>query len=180
VDLESVKIGLYRRLPWALQVRAVRHTTPNFSVGTLALLTVDGTQLLLVRPTYRPGWLPPGGLLRRGETAVHGLQRELHEELGLVVQVAEPHRAFLDVRRQAVTFLSVAVLPSTALPRITTRELKDVRWFDVDDLPPLPSDFSEGLPPEDLAAVRAVGGQSSQAAAPAAVSPARVIGVAPR
>lgn len=157
--LERVKIGIYRLLPKALQVRAVRYTTPNFSLGTLALLTVDGTQLLLVRPSYRSGWLPPGGLLQRGETAEQALRRELLEELKLTVQVAEPHRIHLDARRQVVTFLSVAVLPSMTLPRITTSELKEVRWFPVEDLPSLPGDFSEGLPPEDLAAIRAVARQ---------------------
>jgi 8-oxo-dGTP diphosphatase len=46
----------------------------------------DGKVLLGQRPEGKPwsGWWEfPGGKIERGETAVHALQRELHEELGI-------------------------------------------------------------------------------------------------
>lgn len=155
MDLEAVKIAVYRRLPPALQQQAIRRGTPNYSLGSMSLLTDDGSRLLLVRPTYRAGWLPPGGFLGRGEDSVTALERELQEELGLHMTVAPPHRVFLDAERQTVTFVSVGVVPAGQSPRLCGPELSDLRWFDLDDLPAFPKDFHEGVTEEDLKAVRA-------------------------
>lgn len=155
--LEAVKVALYKRLPRTLQLRAVRWATPNFTVGAIGLITDDGQRLLLVRPTYRHGWLPPGGFLGRGETPVEALQREIQEEIGVQMTFAEPHRVFFDVRKQGVTFVSVGVLPRGAAPRVQSPELAEVGWHAIDHLPDLPNDFYEGLPQEDLDAVRRAG-----------------------
>jgi 8-oxo-dGTP diphosphatase len=40
-------------------------------------------QLLLVKPTYKPGWEIPGGYLHPGETPSEGAAREVKEELGI-------------------------------------------------------------------------------------------------
>ena len=42
-----------------------------------------GSELLLVRPSYRFGWHLPGGSLRRSETPETAARRELAEEIGL-------------------------------------------------------------------------------------------------
>jgi len=48
-----------------------------------ALIEIDG-KVLLVRHSYMPGWLLPGGGVGRGEPAEHAILRELTEEIGLV------------------------------------------------------------------------------------------------
>jgi 8-oxo-dGTP pyrophosphatase MutT (NUDIX family) len=40
-------------------------------------------RVLLVRPSYRPGWDIPGGYLRPGETPTEAAAREVSEELGI-------------------------------------------------------------------------------------------------
>jgi ADP-ribose pyrophosphatase YjhB (NUDIX family) len=47
------------------------------------LVERDG-RVVLVRHSYMPGWLLPGGGVRRGEPAEQAVMRELKEEIGLV------------------------------------------------------------------------------------------------
>jgi ADP-ribose pyrophosphatase YjhB (NUDIX family) len=155
--IETVQLAIYRLLPRRLQVLGARIATPNFTVGTIGLITRDGTDLLLVRPSYRRGWLPPGGFIGKGEEPQATLRREIEEELGVAMDFEPPHRVAFDVRRQGVTFVSVGLAPAGAEFAVRTRELKAQQWFPLDDLPPMPNDFFEGLPEDDLEAIRAIG-----------------------
>ena len=163
--LEELRIAAYGRLPRPVQVRAVRWGTPNFTVGTVALLTRTGADLLWGRPSYRRGGGPRGGLVGRGETPTAGLARELAEELGVQVQLAPAHRVALEPRRQMVTFVCAGRLPADAEPVPCSPEVLEVRWFPLDRLPPLPADFHEGVLPEDLEAVRRAGASSPEGVA---------------
>ncbi|MFN7982505.1 MAG: NUDIX hydrolase [Vicinamibacterales bacterium] len=49
------------------------------------ILFDDRHQLLVVTPTYRAGWLLPGGIVEDAETPLDAAQREVAEELGVVV-----------------------------------------------------------------------------------------------
>lgn len=160
MGLEQLRIAVYRRLPKPLQVRAVRWGTPNVTVGTVAFVTRTGGELLLVRPAYRKGWVPPGGLARRGETPEACLARELVEELGIEVRLAAPHRVAYAVTEQVVTFVCAGVPVGDAEPRPCSPEVLEARWFPVDALPPQPTDFHEGILPADLRAARRVAGSA--------------------
>lgn len=58
-------------------------------VGSAAgALFVDGQgRVLLVEPTYKPGWEIPGGVIEAGETPSAACAREVEEELSLTVHV---------------------------------------------------------------------------------------------
>lgn len=61
--------------------------TPRAATGVLYF---DGSdRVLLVHPTYKPGWDLPGGYLMPGETPTSALRRELLEELGTALPVGE-------------------------------------------------------------------------------------------
>lgn len=51
-----------------------------------AVLTDEDGRVLIVKPTYKPGWNLPGGGVDEGETPRCACRRELHEELGLDVE----------------------------------------------------------------------------------------------
>ena len=58
------------------------------------LLQPDGNFLLTSRPegkVYAGYWEFPGGKLEAGETVAQALQRELHEELGITLEVGDVH-----------------------------------------------------------------------------------------
>jgi len=40
--------------------------------------------LVLVKLRYASGWRPPGGGIKKGETAEHAVLRELTEEIGMI------------------------------------------------------------------------------------------------
>lgn len=52
-----------------------------------ALFHDEQGRVLLVEPTYKPGWEIPGGSIEPGETPTAACAREVQEELGLSVQV---------------------------------------------------------------------------------------------
>ncbi|MGZ6827172.1 MAG: NUDIX hydrolase [Mycobacteriales bacterium] len=158
MDLTPLQVAVYRRLPRRLRGPAVRLATPSFTAGAVALVTLDGTQLLLVRASYRSGWVPPGGFLDRGEHPLQTLRREMEEELGLQLEFAPWHRVAFDAGRRTIGFVSVAVAPSGAEPRPRSAEILEARWWPLDDLPPLSPDYRERLLPEDLDAVRRAAG----------------------
>jgi ADP-ribose pyrophosphatase YjhB (NUDIX family) len=157
VDLTALQVAVYRRLPRRLRRPAVRLATPSFTVGAVALVTMDGSQLLLVRTSYRTGWVPPGGFVDRGEEPLQTLRREMREELGLDLEFAPWHRVSFDTRRRGIGFLSVAVAPPGTVGVPQSPEVLEARWFPLDALPPLSHDYREGLDPADLDAVRSAG-----------------------
>jgi ADP-ribose pyrophosphatase YjhB (NUDIX family) len=155
VDLERVQLAVYRRLPPRLQLKATRIATPNFTVGSLAFLTDDGERVLLVRPSYRRGWLPVGGFVKKGETPGETVEREVREEIGVAAQLQPYHRVAFDLRRQGVTFISVGLLPRDASFTLSP-EVREATWFALDEVPPFPPDYTEGMVEEDFAALRAL------------------------
>jgi ADP-ribose pyrophosphatase YjhB (NUDIX family) len=58
---------------------------PTVIMAAGALITDPGGQVLLVKPNYRDGWALPGGICEQGEAPHEGCDRELLEELGLVI-----------------------------------------------------------------------------------------------
>jgi 8-oxo-dGTP diphosphatase len=51
-----------------------------------ALFFDDEGRILLLQPTYKPGWEIPGGYIEVGETPTQACAREVNEELGLTVE----------------------------------------------------------------------------------------------
>jgi 8-oxo-dGTP diphosphatase len=100
-----------------------------------ALIRNPEGALLIVKPTYRPDWLLPGGIVESGEAPLMSMIREVREEVGIEVQVHS--LLYVDYLQadaelgDALHFLfdcgtvSAAVAESA---RAIDPELSDIRW----------------------------------------------------
>lgn len=120
---------------------ALRHTTVD------AIMIKDGKVLLAKRGTYNGGkpllemgkWSLIGGYLSRDETIEQGLKREVREESGWEVENLQlfhikdnPDRKGSD--RQNVEF--VFIVEAKNKVGESDEEVKELKWFDLDNLPP--------------------------------------------
>ncbi|MGN6242645.1 MAG: NUDIX domain-containing protein [Motilibacteraceae bacterium] len=104
-SLERAGHVIFGRLPTPVRRAAVGLGTPDFTVGAVCLFE-HGDEVLLLRQLHRADWSLPGGLLGRGESSREAVVREVHEELGLRVEVGLPLVTAVDaeVRRVDVVY----------------------------------------------------------------------------
>lgn len=81
----NTKPPLYERDPraWYAQLAEGNATQPRKRVSADAIIRDTQGRLLLVDPTYKPGWDTPGGMAEANEPPHRAVHRELKEELGL-------------------------------------------------------------------------------------------------
>ena len=118
----------------------------------------DDGAILLVRLAYRDGWGLPGGLIKRNEDVADCARREVAEEIGVEVELTSAPAVVVDSRPQRIDVvyrarLAAGVGPDAAVAR--SAEIREVRWFRPDDLPPLQH--------EAIGALRALAGPFPQA-----------------
>lgn len=69
---------------------SIEPSEPVIRIAAAILMAADNG-ILLVRKTGTTAFMQAGGKIEKGETALHALQRELQEELGLNIADDEPH-----------------------------------------------------------------------------------------
>jgi 8-oxo-dGTP diphosphatase len=80
---------LWERDPaaWAAHLADGNATQARKRVSADAIIRDQRGHVLVVRPTYKPGWDLPGGMVEANEPPDRAVQRELREELGLDLAV---------------------------------------------------------------------------------------------
>ena len=111
------------------------------SSGVKCVIT-NRDDVLLVRHTYGPrGWELPGGARKRNEDPVVAATREIHEELGLSVDVWQPLgriEVVIDHHRDHVyAFHAEVISADGGAPDLVLdlAELATAQWFPKQDLP---------------------------------------------
>jgi 8-oxo-dGTP pyrophosphatase MutT (NUDIX family) len=128
--------------------RFLVHTVaPSFTVGAMCMITRSDGARLLVRHSYRKGWGVPGGLLKRGEEAADGAQRECMEEVGLAIVLDLPPTVVVDpdARRVDVIFTARPADGASTDVAACSAELLEARWFLPDEMPTLQHETAKAL-----------------------------------
>ena len=124
--LRKLGYRLYR-----LYLAVVRPIT----VGVRAVLVREG-QILLVRHTYQDHWYLPGGGVKKGETLIEALGRELREEVGACMENVELLGMYSNFYERKSDHVAVFVCTSFELGDTQDGEIEATAFFAPDDLPP--------------------------------------------
>ena len=146
---QTILLAGYKRLPPAARMFLIRRGTPSFHVGAICVVERPDGHMLLVRQSYRgDGWGFPGGLMRRREEPADAARRELHEELGIDVELRGLPVVVIDSaqRRVDVVFNGRLAQGSADLDRHAySPEISEARWFPSDGLPSLLPEATDAL-----------------------------------
>lgn len=131
-------MSAFARLPAPIRRLAVHAGTPSYTVGAVVILRRADGRVLLVEQRHTRAWALPGGLLRRGESPVEGVVREVAEEVGLKLHpdLLPVPLAAVSARARRVDLVFVVDEDRTQSPRAADdAEVTRIGWFALDELP---------------------------------------------
>lgn len=81
--MDTANLRMKKLLPYAEYFQ----TLPRKPIAAGALIFDKQGRLLILKATYRAGWIIPGGIVEEGESPTKACLREIQEELGLNLQL---------------------------------------------------------------------------------------------
>lgn len=116
-------------------------------LATDAIIIQNGKILLVKRNTepFKGMWALPGGRLEDNETLEQCCIREVKEESGLEVEIVRLVGVYSDPSRDPRKVVSATFLCKVKAGNLAPQnsEISDVRWFPLDQLPPLAADHEK-------------------------------------
>jgi ADP-ribose pyrophosphatase YjhB (NUDIX family) len=124
---------VWKMLPRGARLRAVRLTQTTFTVSVGAIVFNKNKEVLLLNHVFRPrsGWGFPGGFLDAGEAAADAIRREIKEETGLELDDLQLRRVLVRGRHLEIIFSARPI----GQARVNSREIYELGWFALNDLP---------------------------------------------
>lgn len=106
----------------------------TFTSSAAGIIVNEDGKVLLANHVLRPasGWGVPGGFLEFGEQAEAAFRREVKEETSIEVYDVKIYRIRTFKRHIEVMFTA----KGTGDAKIGSREIMELAWFGVDELPP--------------------------------------------
>ncbi len=120
--------------------------------GKYRILAVDGVvflndKIILLKrnhPPFEGYWVLPGGIVEQGETVKEAVKREVHEEIGIKVEVNEFIDLYDDPDRDERGNISASYICKRKEGKPTAREeAYEVDCFSLDSLPELGFDHKK-------------------------------------
>jgi ADP-ribose pyrophosphatase YjhB (NUDIX family) len=112
--------------------------TRGQTLGVQGIVIRSGTEVLLVRQSYAPGWQFPGGGVDRSEHLVDALEREILEETGIAIHGAPRlHGIFSNFREFKGDRIAIYIIEhwqQITEPR-SKLEILERRFFSINSLP---------------------------------------------
>lgn len=118
--------------------RPILRWVRGMTMGARTAVIDDAGRFLLVKHTYSPGWIFPGGGIESGESAIDAAIREIREEANVIAQgELQLHGIFSNHAEMRNDHLVFYVLRREfeVLPFKPSLEIADARFFAVADLP---------------------------------------------
>ena len=106
----------------------------RFRIGVFAVIERDG-RYLLARRRDIGWWNLPGGGLEAGETVDEGLAREVHEEVGVEIEIVRLVGVYSKPGKQEVVLTFLCRLRGPQAQPTTSEEVSEVAWFSPEALP---------------------------------------------
>jgi 8-oxo-dGTP pyrophosphatase MutT (NUDIX family) len=118
--------------------------TRGQTLGVQGIVIRSGSEVLLVRQRYSPGWQFPGGGVERSEHLSDALERELLEETGIAIRSAPRLHGifsnFRDFNGDRIVAYVIENWQPIAEPSFKL-EIAEQRFFPINSLP---SDLNDG------------------------------------
>ena len=121
-------------MPKKLRTFIMRRLQVKFTVSAAGIIRNESGEVLLLNHVLRPGsgWGVPGGFLNVFEQPEAAFRREVKEETGIDVTDVKIVRTRTLRRHIEIMFLAKGVGEAT----VKTREITELGWFAVEDMPP--------------------------------------------
>ena len=131
-----LKNGLFS-IASKLVLQPFHRQTRGLTLGTRTAIFDAENRVLLVRHSYSPGWLLPGGGVERGETIFQSARREVREEAAILADEDPVLRGFcMNGTEFPGDHVAILVLRKfSQLPWKPTIEISGARFFAPDELP---------------------------------------------
>lgn len=108
------------------------------------LFSPDRLKVLLIKRRDVPVWVLPGGGIDLNESPQLAVEREILEETGFTVKACRLVGDYIPINRLAKRTHLFECTKISGSPRISD-ETKDVRFFELNQLPPLPPPYQEWI-----------------------------------
>lgn len=142
IQRRVIAIGYQCLNPFRLAVRKLWYP---ITVGVRAIVENEDGHVLFVRHTYIDGWYFPGGGVKRRETVRTGLERELSEEVGVVITgPIELLGVYSNFFGNKSDHIALFVVRDYEMNFRTNQEIAEYRFFH-------PSELPDGVRPGTLA-----------------------------
>ena len=122
--------------------KSFTESLPKKRMGAGCLFFDEQGNILLVKPTYKPGWEIPGGYVEQYESPKQCCQREIQEELGLNRKVGDllviDYNAETEVKSESLMFIfdGGTLYPSEIKSiQLCLDELSEFQFFKPGSLP---------------------------------------------
>lgn len=133
-------LKVFGMLPRKMRRILVRLGSPKYTVGAICIVMREDDSILLVRHSYNRSWGTPGGLAKRHERPELAAVRETLEEVGIRVELVGEPVVVVEPRPHRVDIVHLARPAEGENPdraRPTSPEIEVVRWFPLEEFPPL-------------------------------------------